>query len=216
MTGILYLHGFASGPSSKKAQFFRLKFKGMGVSIGIPDLSEGDFERLTITGQLGVIERAARGRPVTLIGSSMGGYLAALYAARHPEVERLVLLAPAFGFARRWPEMLGVQAIENWRDTGVRTVFHYGEGRERHLSYRLIEDATQYEDFPDVSQPALVLHGTEDEVVPVILADEFARKRPNSRLVKLKSGHELTDVMERLWQETETFLFPSGAGTAQV
>src|SRR5690348_17748458 len=53
------------------------------------------FEHLTISGQLGVLERTLQNEPVRLIGSSMGGYLAALYAARHPEVDRLVLLAPA-------------------------------------------------------------------------------------------------------------------------
>ena len=52
-----------------------------------------------------VIERAVGEQPAILIGSSLGGYLAALYAARHPaQIERLVLLAPAFQFPRRWRE----------------------------------------------------------------------------------------------------------------
>src|SRR5437899_8000134 len=100
MTPIVYLHGFASGPQSSKAQFFRRKFAERGVTLRIPQLDEGDFEGLTISGQLGVIERAAAAAPVSLIGSSLGGYLGALYAARHPEVEWLVLLAPAFQFPR--------------------------------------------------------------------------------------------------------------------
>src|SRR4051794_14055045 len=104
---LIYLHGFASGPQSSKAQFFRRRFEEIGVKMRIPDLTEGDFERLTIGGQLRVIESLAQGEPVSLMGSSMGGYLAALYAARHPEVGRIVLLAPAFGFARRWPLRLG-------------------------------------------------------------------------------------------------------------
>ncbi len=107
MSRIIYLHGFASGPSSKKARFFSQQFAQLGMGLEIPDLAQGDFARLTISGQLGVIERVSRGEPVSLIGSSMGGYLAALYAARHPEVEKLVLLAPAFSFLTRWPETLG-------------------------------------------------------------------------------------------------------------
>ena len=85
---LIYLHGFASGPMSNKAQFFRRRFEEIGVEMQIPDLSEGNFETLTISGQLRVIERIAGGADVRLIGSSMGGYLAALYAARHPEVSR--------------------------------------------------------------------------------------------------------------------------------
>ena len=216
MIEIVYLHGFASSPQSNKARFFRRKFEQHGVAITIPDLDEGDFERLTITNQLQVIERTAGGRSVTLIGSSMGGYLAALYAARHSEVERFVLLAPAFGFARRWPESLGKAAVEDWRDTGWRTVFHYGEGRERRLSYSLIEDAGQYEDFPNAGQPGLILQGTKDEVVPARFAAEFVGTRPNVRLVLLEAGHELTDVTSRLWAETASFLGIDGAGWAQV
>ena len=105
---LIYLHGFASGPMSGKAQFFQRRFGEIAVDMEIPDLSEGHFETLTISGQLRVIERAAIGQDdVRLIGSSMGGYLAALYAARHPEVSRVMLMAPAFGFARRWPLRLG-------------------------------------------------------------------------------------------------------------
>ena len=59
----------------------------------------------------------------------MGGYLAALYAARHPEVDKVVLMAPAFCFRRRWRETLGDAKMEEWRGSGALDVFHYGEGR---------------------------------------------------------------------------------------
>ena len=78
----------------------------------------------------------------------MGGYLAALYAARHPEVEKLVLLAPAFSFLTRWPEELGEEKMDEWKRTGALQVFHYGEGREVALGYQLIEDAREFEDYP--------------------------------------------------------------------
>jgi predicted esterase YcpF (UPF0227 family) len=134
MNRILYLHGFASSPGSSKARFFGERLRAAGVAVDIPDLAAGDFEHLTISGQLGVIERAAAGAPVALMGSSLGGYLAALYAARHPEVSRVVLLAPAFGFARHWAERMGATAVEAWRATGAIEVFHYGENRQRRLN----------------------------------------------------------------------------------
>src|SRR5437879_6318239 len=118
MTPIVYLHGFASGPQSTKAQFFLRKFSERGVTIRIPRLDEGNFEGLTISGQLGVIERAAGEGPVSLIGSSLGGYLAALYAARHPEVEWLVLLAPAFQFPGRWRERFSEDELAEWKRRG--------------------------------------------------------------------------------------------------
>src|SRR5215471_18231089 len=154
MKRVVYLHGFASSPSSSKARRFHDALTAIGSHVTIPDLAAGDFEHLTITGQLFVLEQAAGDGPVRLIGSSMGGYLAALYAARHPEVERLVLLAPAFGFARRWEATLGKQRIEEWRRTGFLEAYHYGEQRPRRLRWGLIEDGAQYEDYPGFPQPA--------------------------------------------------------------
>jgi pimeloyl-ACP methyl ester carboxylesterase len=112
MTRVVYLHGFASSPLSGKAQFFRRKFEALGIAMEIPRLDEGRFEELTISSQLAVIEQAVGGQPAILIGSSLGGYLAALYASRHPSrVEKLVLSAPVAGalFGR------GLGALEKGR-----------------------------------------------------------------------------------------------------
>jgi pimeloyl-ACP methyl ester carboxylesterase len=204
---IVYLHGFASGPASKKARFFSDRFAQIGIGLEIPDLADGDFEHLTISGQLRVIERVSRGEPVTLIGSSMGGYLAALFAARHPEVDKLVLMAPAFCFAERWAQTMGAAAMTEWRRTGVLKVFHYGQGRTADLGYRLVEDGTQYEDYPQADQPAGIFHGKSDTVVPANLSVEFARRSPRTQLHLLESDHELLNVLDDMWMETEKFLF---------
>jgi pimeloyl-ACP methyl ester carboxylesterase len=209
MTRILYLHGFASGTSSQKAFFFRERLKAAGARVDILDLAAGDFERLTITSQLAVIERAAAGDPVSLLGSSMGGYLAALYAARHPEVPRVALLAPAFAFAPRWAEYLGVARVEQWRREGSMNVFHYGEGRERRLGYQLLEDAARYEDYPALLQPTLIFHGAHDDVVPPRSSQEFAASLPNVRLEILDSGHELLNVLEHMAPRITSFLLPA-------
>jgi len=203
----VYLHGFASGPGSKKAGFFRSRFAELGIGLEVPDLAEGDFRGLTITGQLRVIERLSRGEPVTLIGSSMGGYLAALYAARHAEVQRIVLMAPAFCFLKRWTATLGPAALEKWRASGTFEVFHYGEGRPVPLGYQLIEDAGQYEDYPDASQPVLIFHGKNDSAVPVEYSEEFAKKHAQAKLQVLNSDHELLNVLDDMWMETSAFLF---------
>ncbi|PWU08235.1 MAG: hypothetical protein C5B51_08130 [Terriglobia bacterium] len=206
MKRILYLHGFASGPGSSKAGFFRKRLEEAGAEVLVPDLAGGDFERLTISGQLEIMKRNAGEGPISLIGSSMGGYLAALYAARHSEVSRLVLLAPAFGFARLWAERLGPAQCEQWRQSGKMEVFHYGEDRPLQLSYALMDDAARYEDYPDFAQPALIFHGARDDVVPVRLAEEFAGRHTNARLEVLDSGHELLDVLDYMAPRIARFL----------
>jgi pimeloyl-ACP methyl ester carboxylesterase len=207
MKRVLYLHGFASGPSSSKARYFREHLERAGAIVEVPDLAAGDFEHLTITGQLEVIGRVVSGAAIPIIGSSMGGYLAALYASRHPEVPKLVLMAPAFGFARRWAERLGPAQLEQWRRTNTMEVYHYGEKRQRSLGYQLLEDATKYEDYPDFHQPALIFHGAQDDVVPPAYSTEFVRTHPNAALEIVDSGHELLNVLEHMASKASTFLF---------
>ena len=202
----LYLHGFASGAASGKAQWFRQSFAERGINLEIPELVEGDFENITITGQLAVIERTAKGEPVSLIGSSMGGYLAALYASRNAGVQKLVLLAPAFHFPQRWPQELGADKAAEWRRTGRLEVFHYAEGRPRNVSWNLIEDGLRYQGEPSFTQPALIFHGVNDTVVPPSYSEAFAAGHPNVRLRLMNSDHQLTDVTELMWNDIAPFL----------
>ena len=202
---VIYLHGFASSPQSSKAQFFAERFRERGVECAVPQLDGGDFSHLTITGQLRVIEQEAQGQPVRLIGSSLGGYLAALYASRRPETDRVVLLAPAFCFGTLYPRELGAEAMRDWQLTGKRQIFHYGFNEERTLGYELISDAADYPDYPLVQQPALVIHGRKDVVVPPSLSENFCAAHPNAKLMLLDSDHQLTDVTETLWSETAAF-----------
>jgi len=203
---LVYLHGFASGPGSHKARFFSERLPGLQV----PDLTRGDFENLTLTGQLEVLAEAAGPGPVALIGSSMGGYLATLYAARHPEVTRLVLMAPAFVFASRWREMLGPGKVAEWQRTGWLETWNYAVNAPRRLSWKLMEDAARYEDVPSFTQPALIFHGLRDEVVPADFSRKFAARHANVRLTLFDSGHELTDVLDPMWEAAAPFLLTAG------
>lgn len=207
----IYLHGFASGPGSQKGQTLRERFHAQGIDLLIPDLAEGDFEHLTITRQLAVVDRIAGGEQSVLIGSSMGGYLAALYAARHSEVQRAVLYAPALGFPRRLEAVLGPEEMERWRREGSRTFFNYAAETEQRLHYGLVEDARQYEEYPDVKQPVLILHGTRDDHVPVASSQQFAAGRANVRLVALDTDHQMLDALDTVWRETWAFLSADAA-----
>jgi pimeloyl-ACP methyl ester carboxylesterase len=203
---IIYLHGFASSPRSRKAQFFSDRLRSLGHGLKVPDLEQGDFEGLTISRQLALVGEIASGEPAILIGSSMGGYVAALYAARHPEVDRLVLLAPAFGLHQLWMAELTPEHLEQWKSEGAFTFFHYGAARQLALGYQFLDDAAQFEPFPKVSQPILVFHGNHDASVPIEQSLAFLRVNPHARLIRLESGHELTDVLPSIWEHTEYFI----------
>jgi hypothetical protein len=197
----VYIHGFASSPQSRKAEAFRIALAERGIEVEIPAMDRGDFEHLTISGQLELLERVIDGEPVCLVGSSMGGFLASLYAASHPEVSKLVLLAPAFGFAGRWDMKIGEPKPADFE------VFHYSANTFRRVHYGLIEDALGYTGTPDFSQPAVIFHGTQDDVVPIGYSRAFAADHPNVRLVELDSDHELLNVLEGIVGEAVGFLF---------
>ncbi len=206
----IYLHGFASGPSSRKAQGFRAAFAAREVELEIPALDGSDFEHLTITGQLKIVEELLSGEPASLMGSSMGGYLAALYASRHAEVARLVLMAPAFSFSERWHHLLGEERLAEWRETGALEVFHYGTGTQRSVAYELYDDSRRHPALPEFEQEALIFHGTGDAVVPVELSRDFSQRHSNAHLTELDSDHELTDVLSLIVERSCAFLLDSG------
>lgn len=207
MPGIVYLHGFGSGPDSTKGRFFAKQFEEIGVDVALPDLNPPEFRDITITGQLQVADRVIHDtKPDLVIGSSMGGYLAALHAATHPEtVPALVLLAPAFAFARRWSELLGPEQMADWKRTGEHRVYHHGTMEHEPVGYGLYLDATDYPDFPEVTQPTRVFHGKKDITVDAQLSVEFAWGKPNAQVELVESGHELTDIMDLLWAEVARF-----------
>ncbi len=63
MTRVIYLHGFASSPQSSKAQYFKRQLMGCGIDVAIPRLDGGNFEALTITSQLKIVDEAVDGGP---------------------------------------------------------------------------------------------------------------------------------------------------------
>ncbi|MFL6448445.1 MAG: YqiA/YcfP family alpha/beta fold hydrolase [Bryobacteraceae bacterium] len=197
---VLYLHGFASSPLSRKARFLGERFVELGIRFDAPDLAAEDFFHLTISKQLEVVRAMAAGAgPLMIVGSSLGGYLAALYATEHREIEQLVLLAPAFGFHDLWVERLGPEELADWQRSGKLSVFHYGTGGQADLSYEFLRDAEKYPAYPDSRVPTLIFHGTHDDLVPVANSAWFAEEHSEARLITLNSGHELTDVLDDIW-----------------
>ena len=204
----IYLHGFASGPSSTKAAFLARRFRDLGVPLAVPRLDEGEFERLTVTRQLRVVssEIDAGTGGVALIGSSMGGYLAALAAARDPRVERIVLLAPGFDPKSRWDENFPGGGIVEWRRLRRVEISHFVYPGKRAIDFGLYEDFANHDPFPRVACPALVLAGSRDEVVPVAVVRRWCAENPTSRLVVLDTDHAMGDVLEQIWSELRAFL----------
>jgi len=205
------MHGFGSGPSSAKAQHLARRFAAAGAALQLSDLTPGDdgFERSSPSSMLAEAERLlAGGRPPHgIIGSSLGGYLAAVEAARNPAVERLVLLAPAFNLFERWDRRLTPAEREEWQARG-REVYHFETQRNRRLGWQFHEDARGYPPFPEVKIPTLCIAGRKDETVPLEDVAAFVERTPSARLVEVDDGHALAESLDLIFEEAWEFLGP--------
>jgi hypothetical protein len=202
----IYLHGWASGPFSNKARFFSQRFAQQGLTLYTPDLNQDDFFHLTLSRQIQQVTDLLSDQAVTVIGSSFGGLTALWVAEQRPQVERLVLLAPALEFATRCLTLVPEAQQIQWREQGVLNLYHYAQERELPLSYHFIEDLQQYHDSHLQRRvPTLILHGIHDEVVPIQASRNFLKTRPWVKLVELDSDHSLANVQEQLWQALYSF-----------
>lgn len=184
-------------------------FSRMRLTLQTPDLNGEDFSTLTLSRQLEEVSQilAETEGPITLMGSSMGALLAAIAAQKNQQVEKLVLLAPAFRFASRYIDRLEPDILRSWKESGSIQVFHYAYAEKRELGFQIVDDARKYEDVDFGREiPALVLHGLDDESVPYSLSIDYMRKNSRAQLVLLNTNHQMTDSIEAIWQHVRHFL----------
>ena len=103
---LIYLHGFNSSPQSRKAQMLgrTMAERGLGACYACPALPHQPEQAVAVIEV--ELARAPKG-PVTLVGSSLGGFYATWFAERHGL--KAVLINPAIRPHRDLRAFLGVQ-----------------------------------------------------------------------------------------------------------
>jgi alpha-beta hydrolase superfamily lysophospholipase len=164
---------------------------GHGESAGEQVLVE-DFERI-VDDLHGVIEFARErhpGRPVVLVGHSMGGLIATRYAQRFGGLAGLVLSGPAVGLSVVMRDWLAAPALPDdpidvavlSRDPAVGEayandplVYHGGWKRPTIEAFVAADEAIEAGgDFGDL--PVFYVHGEADELVPMAVARPFVEQ----------------------------------------
>ena len=171
---VIYLHGFASGPKSKKAVLVQECLAREKIACAVPDLNIPDFEHLRPSRAVDHATSLIDG-PCVVVGSSLGGLMALHVAARDERVKALVLMCPALVADERWIRRLGPDALETWRREGTRKFYNFVTNDERPLDYGFFEDLVTIAHPAPPRVPVTLIHGQRDEVVPVGLSHEFAR-----------------------------------------
>lgn len=185
---VLFAHGFEGVPTGRKPVYIREK---LGAEVIAPSMSKLGW---TFRDQVDVLLETldARRDLRVIVGSSMGGFAAAVAASRRRDRDlRVVLMAPAVGVHRMWADQLGEEGMRIWEEMGTIDYRHQGVDHDVALPYELwrqCRDAAHV----IVEHPCVVIHGKADDVIPVEYTLELAKRSPGiRRLHVVDDGHRL-------------------------
>ena len=129
---------------------------------------------------------------MSLFGASQGGVVASLYAAAYPDrVHKLMLIFPAF--------VLFDNAKETYHELGSPDFNQLPDSLTHHnttLGKIYLIDALNIDiqaEQAKITAPTLIIHGTDDAVVPYQYAVEASQTIPNAKLVTVEGGEHRID-----------------------
>jgi pimeloyl-ACP methyl ester carboxylesterase len=183
-------------------------FPGYGESEGIEqidDMEDAVFHLLDLFDQLGLVSPA-------LVGMSLGGWMAAEVATRYPErVSKLVLVNPAGLYIQgaeikdifgRTPAEMALDLFADQSQPMAQMMHAMADVAMDEIPFEMIKPFYQtmsatarlawdpYLHDPKlrkrlhrVTAPTLVVHGTQDTLIPRAHAEAYAAEIPGARLV---------------------------------
>jgi len=215
---VILCHGMESDKNSEKLVFLSRELARMGMlalrfDFSYVGESSGKFEDITYSGELDHLKAAynfARNRhpgKTAVLGSSMGGTVALMFAAQEPTVAALVTVSAPLHPEKFPDRILTAAQLREWRQRGF--IFY---NRQR-LNVSLLQDLESI-DVPacarKVTCPVLILHGDADNVVPVQEAYRLhdCLTGPKRLSILQGSDHRLSNpaMMERAMNEALDWL----------
>jgi len=167
-----YIHGYQSSPDGEKAMLFKEKLDAIAIEYRTCPPQD-----LIISDCLKRISNVLKNDvDVDLIGSSLGGFLAASTALQNPHVKNLVLLNPAI-----IPPSTNLDSIQS-------------------VPRKILEDMIDTRLFEKkITAEIMILRGTNDEVVPSNWIIQFAMAQES--VVKFfHDDHRLSKTLPKLPQ----------------
>jgi len=167
---LYYLHGYQSSPNGEKATLLKDTIQVIPISY-----RESSPEKLIISECLSRISKViANDKQVVLIGSSLGGFLAASTALTHPNVKQLILLNPAI-----IPPETDLATIEG-------------------IPLRILQEMRDPRLFQQkIPATITILRGTLDDVVPDEWILSFAQAQ-NATIQLYNDDHRFSKNLHRL------------------
>jgi alpha-beta hydrolase superfamily lysophospholipase len=190
-------------------------FTPKGFEVALPSVTVPSLARLSPNAAIQLIVsqiRALHGRDLIVMGSSFGAFIA-LHAINslgpddREQIVRLVFLAPALN---PWDPQSGLLTPERervWREVGSAPLVDGETGCEVNVHYQFVEELRALNSTSvSLSIPTLIIHGIEDEVVPVSQSQEFAQQRGGVTLELVHDTHQLLKNPKKMLESIERFI----------
>ncbi len=215
---LLLLHGLFGALSNFEALYKRFS-EEYNVVIPMLPIYEMPILEVSVTGLVDFVTRFVEYKgfdKVNLLGNSLGGHIALLYALAHPERVASITLTGSSGlfesaFGSAFPkrgdyEYIRKKTEDTFYDPAVATkelvdeVFDIVNDRSKGLRIVMTAKSAVRHNLADklsrISVPTLLVWGKQDAVTPPFVAEKFHELISNSRLHFLdKCGH--APMMER-------------------
>jgi uncharacterized protein len=145
--------------------------------------SEGTFTDYTLSDWVGdaryVVETLRDGPPITIVGNSLGGWIAWLIAQEYAMVEKLVLIAPAFNMMGLRAKSIDDERRHAWQQTGWMPWDDEPAHRDFPLSWKWVDESeiywmTSFDALRRVN--TTILHGLDDTVILPNGSSEFVEQ----------------------------------------
>ena len=129
---------------------------------------------------------------VYLMGHSQGAVVASIVGCHNPDkVRGMILLAPSYNAGDL--AMKIYPRLRNFRDSTWYVNMYVGPAY-----FKALKNFKPYDRMENFTGPVLLVHGTEDEFVPVAYSDKAAKIFPNVQYERLEGvGHAFTGNAEK-------------------
>ncbi len=133
-------------------------------------------------------------RRLYLVGHSRGGALVLLKAAEDPRVAAVATWAAVADLHPRWPAAV----LAEWQRTGVLQVPNARTGQQLPMYYQIVEDFHRHPArlnlpalLPGLRQPLLLIHGDQDETVPVAAVHQLHAGQPTAEVLVVAGANHV-------------------------
>ena len=162
---------------------FRFDFFGHGESGGnLEDITTSEAVD-DILNAISFIKEQGYSR-IALFGSSFGGMSSTITASKSDDLFVLALKSPVSDYEEVEIRRIGQEGIRRWKERGY-IEFETFERRRLRLKYSFFDDLKNnnaYEAAKRIKIPTLIVHGKEDEVVPIEQSKKTANLIENCQL----------------------------------